>query len=385
MIKVVHVMDGLGWAGMEHMVQSLVSNMDKKRFKVYLLSEIPMKDSVRGEVEKLKAHGVEVVFLQTGEARKFLVMDYARLLGRIKPHIVHSHSGVWRDVCLGSVIARVPYIFHTEHGRVFLDDNLRARLTHRFLTRFRTRVIAVSDELKGFLKECVGIGADKLITIHNGIEVDKFVPRQRDAALREKLGLKNDEAFIMAVGRINPVKDYETLIRAIHEVKNRLRGGARFRLFIAGPETDDNIPGGGLLPRLKALCSALGVQDEVVFLGKRDDVMELLPQADIFVQTSITEGLSMAILEAMSCRLPVVATDVGGNSELVSDGETGMLIKSKDPLAAGDALVRLIRDKGLRAGMGARGRERVVREFSLDHMTEEYQKLYQSAVGGSLR
>lgn len=385
MIKVVHVMDGLGWAGMEHMVQSLVSNMDKKRFKVYLLSEIPMKDSVRGEVEKLKAHGVEVVFLQTGEARKFLVMDYARLLGRIKPHIVHSHSGVWRDVCLGSVIARVPYIFHTEHGRVFLDDNLRARLTHRFLTRFRTRVIAVSDELKGFLKECVGIGADKLVTIHNGIEVDKFVPRQRDAALREKLGLKNDEAFIMAVGRINPVKDYETLIRAIHEVKNRLRGGARFRLFIAGPETDDNIPGGGLLPRLKALCSALGVQDEVVFLGKRDDVMELLPQADIFVQTSITEGLSMAILEAMSCRLPVVATDVGGNSELVSDGETGMLIKSKDPLAAGDALVRLIRDKGLRAGMGARGRERVVREFSLDHMTEEYQKLYQSAVGGSLR
>lgn len=378
-------MDGLGWAGMEHMVQSLVSNMDKKRFKVYLLSEIPMKDSVRGEVEKLKAHGVEVVFLQTGEARKFLVMDYARLLGRIKPHIVHSHSGVWRDVCLGSVIARVPYIFHTEHGRVFLDDNLRARLTHRFLTRFRTRVIAVSDELKGFLKECVGIGADKLVTIHNGIEVDKFVPRQRDAALREKLGLKNDEAFIMAVGRINPVKDYETLIRAIHEVKNRLRGGARFRLFIAGPETDDNIPGGGLLPRLKALCSALGVQDEVVFLGKRDDVMELLPQADIFVQTSITEGLSMAILEAMSCRLPVVATDVGGNSELVSDGETGMLIKSKDPLAAGDALVRLIRDKGLRAGMGARGRERVVREFSLDHMTEEYQKLYQSAVGGSLR
>lgn len=378
MNKVVHVIDGLGWAGMEQMVKELVLSLDKKLFHVVLLSEMPMKESVREQVAMLKKNDVEVIFLQEEKARRFVALDYAKIFKKLRPRIVHSHSGVWRDCCLGAVMASVPALFHTEHGRVFLDDNIRARLTHRILSRFRTRVIAVSDELKTFLREQVGLPENKLITIYNGVDTQKFTPGKHSSRLRKGLGMTEEDVFVAAVGRITPVKDYETMVRAVHETKKRLDSRG-FKLLIAGPETYDKATDSGTMGRLKELSKELDIEDQVVFLGKRDDIPALLSEADIFVQTSVTEGLSMAILEAMASALPVVATNVGGNGEIIDHGSTGYLVEPGNPKSVAGALTELIQDKPLRERMGKNGREKVLKGFSLEHMTRKYEELYRSA------
>lgn len=382
MIRVVHVMDGLGWAGMEQMVKSLVCHIDKSKFNVILLSEIPMKESVRGQVAELNQKGVEVLFLQDKGTKKFVAMDYYRLFRRIHPYVVHSHSGVWRDSCIGAMLARVPHIFHTEHGRVILDQNTRSKLTHRYLSFFRDKIIPVSEELRQFLSKEVGIPERKLMTIHNGIDPGKYMPLKRNPEMRRRLGLEEDQLLIMAVGRINPVKDYPTLIRATYETKKALGDKRGFKLAIVGPETQDHLSGGGVMDDLHTLCNELGVSNEINFLGKRDDIPELLAQADIFIQTSLTEGLSMSIMEAMSCELPLVATNVGGNRELILDGETGLLVKSRDPRSVSGGLEKLILDENLRRKMGLNGRKRIIEEFSLDVMTHKYESLYLSAAAG---
>ena len=379
MIKVVHIIDGLGWAGMEQMVASLVCRIDKSKFQVFLLSEIPMKKSVIDQVAFLKSQGVKVIFLQQTQRKKFLAKDYFKLLKHLQPLIIHSHSGVWRDCCLGALLAGVPHQFHTEHGRIFLADNSRTRLTHRYLTFFRNKVIAVSDDVKQFLHDNVGIPKDKLLTIHNGIDVTKFSKGNGSSNKRQELGLKKDDIILIAVGRLNPVKDYDTLIRAISQIKQELANKYIFKLIIVGPETKDHLSGGGTLLRLRNLANDLNVDDRIAFLGKRADIPELLGTADVFVQTSLTEGLSMSIMEAMSCQLPVVATNVGGNKELISDGETGYLVPSRDAQAVAKALKTQILDDTLRLRMGANGRQRILNKFSLEHMTKRYESLYLSA------
>lgn len=376
-VKVVHVIDGLGWAGMEQMVASLVRRIDKSRFDVTLLSELPMKESVRDQVDFLRSEGVKVAFLQEGKRKKFLALDYCRLLKKLKPGVVHSHSGVWRDSCLGAAMAGVPLIFHTEHGRVFLEDNARARWTHRFLTMFRDRLVAVSDELKSFLIDHVGLPGSKIVTIHNGIDDQVFKPGLGDAGLRSEIGMEDNDVLIMAVGRINPIKDYETMIRAISEVRHSIVGGDRsFKLAVVGPETVDHLSGGGLLEKLVALRDELGVGTEVRFIGKRTNIPALLCEADIFMQTSITEGLSMSIMEAMACGKGVVVTDVGGNRELVVDGITGFLAPMGDYRELAGGLVKLIIDERVRQEMGVAGRRRIMEGFTLDHMARKYEALY---------
>ncbi|MBC2733186.1 MAG: glycosyltransferase [Desulfobacteraceae bacterium] len=380
MISIVHVIDGLGWAGMEHMVASLVRCIDKKRFKVTLLSEIPMRDSVVEQAAFLEKEGVRVRFLQKHHRKKFLAIEYARFFNDLKPQVVHSHSGVWRDSCIGAVLAKVPLLFHTEHGRVFLDDNRRTRLTHRILTQFRSGIISVSDELRQFLIEEVHLPVAKVITIQNGIDTDKYMPGNYKSRLRDELGISPETVIVMAVGRINPVKDYETLVHAVSLVKHFLPNNMEFKTVIVGPETRDHLTGGGLLDRLRELSRKFNVEKNLIFLGKRTDVQELLRVADIFVQTSLTEGLSMSIMEAMSTALPTVVTDVGGNRELVEHRVTGFLTHRKDPESIANALLKLIEDDEMRVSMGKKARNCIVEKFSLQAMTKKYEDLYMESL-----
>jgi glycosyltransferase involved in cell wall biosynthesis len=216
----------------------------------------------------------------------------------------------------------------------------------------------------------VGVARDRICVIRNGIDTNRFNPAAR-AAARQQLAIASDDVVIGTVGRLVPVKDQSMLLRAAAELKRRTR---RFRLLLAGD--------GPLRDALQEQAHALGIQNEVSFLGERRDVEVVLAACDVFVLSSLSEGLSNTILEAMSTGLPVVATRVGGADELVDDGRTGVLVPPAQPDALATALASLIDDPAARRTMGAAGRLKAEREFSIARMAADYEALYATVAGG---
>ncbi|MDH5527849.1 MAG: glycosyltransferase [Nitrospirota bacterium] len=233
------------------------------------------------------------------------------------------------------------------------------RLAYRVINpRFRS-IIAVSDAVMDSLRE-QGIPDSRIHRIHNGVDPVRF-DGEKDSGLRVELGIETGEPVIVMVANLNPVKDHATALAAIDALH---RSGCHPHLVVAGE--------GPLRERLKEKARQLGLEKWTHFIGRRDDVSPVLKAGDLFLLCSHTEGLSNAVLEAMAARMPVVATRVGGNPEVVVDGETGFLVAAGDTEGIAGALEKLIHDPVLREKMGLAGWRRVVEEFSLDRMVRAY-------------
>ena len=210
--------------------------------------------------------------------------------------------------------------------------------------------------------------AAKLQVIYNGVDAQEFRPDpEAGRQVREDLGISLDVPLALAVGRLAPVKDYPGLLKAAALAPE-------LHLVIAGD--------GPSRSELDGMVREPGLAGRVRLLGTRDDVPRLLQAADVFVLSSLSEGVSKAILEAMSTGLAVVATRVGGNPELVEQDATGLLVPAGQPEALAKALSTLARDRSAAKAMGARGRERVLAGFQLDATFRAYAGLYQSLVKG---
>ena len=201
--------------------------------------------------------------------------------------------------------------------------------------------------------------------IYNGVDTAKYHPAVERAKLRGELGLPPETQLIGIVARLDPIKDHATLLKAI-----------------AGVTTDEThvhlvVIGDG--PELERLDGLAG--QNVHFLGSRTDVPELLPQLDLFVLSSLNEGISNTILEAMACGVPVVASRVGGNPELVREGTDGCLFPAGDVSALGDCLRAYLADDALRSAHGANGRQRVLEQFSIRAMVDQYEQVWRRVAG----
>jgi glycosyltransferase involved in cell wall biosynthesis len=218
--------------------------------------------------------------------------------------------------------------------------------------------------LRRWLVEDVRIRASKVVTIHNGVDVTRFAGSTRDAA-RAALGIAATELVVGTVGRLNPVKDQATLVHAFERLGLRYPHAV---LVIAGD--------GPLRGDLEHLVDTLQLRDRVRLLGERRDIPAVLAALDVFVLPSIAEGISNTILEAMASGLPVIATHVGGNPELLEAGTTGMLVPAGQPATLADALAAYIDDGHLREVHGKNGRQRAVERFGLARMSDNYAALY---------
>jgi glycosyltransferase involved in cell wall biosynthesis len=250
---------------------------------------------------------------------------------------------------------------------------LRRRILQRLLSLRTHKLYAVADYLREYYIRVVGISARRIDTIYNGVDVEVYAPWNRDVRREEKvkLGFPAGKILIGAVGTLYWVKDPETFLKAASLVL-RKRDDVSFLWIGEGP----------LKSTLQELARELGVEGKVVFLGSRDDVSSILATLDVFVLPSLIEGLSYSILEAMATGLPVVATDVGGNSELIRDGETGYLIPTKKPEILADILLRLVSEETLRADLGRRARQRIEEKFSLKKMVQIYEQMYLTGLFG---
>jgi glycosyltransferase involved in cell wall biosynthesis len=171
------------------------------------------------------------------------------------------------------------------------------------------------------------------------------------------------------VARLARVKDHVTLLEAYLSLTAL---GDKNRLLVVGD--------GQLRAKLEDLAFSLGISKRVIFAGLRDDIPDLMRAMDIFVLSSLSEGISLTLLEAMACCLPLVATEVGGNPEVVINGETGYLVPPRNPEEMAKKLLLLINNEKLRRQMGEKGRERVIRNFGIKETTRKYEELYNSVL-----
>lgn len=349
-LRVAHVTPGLDMGGLEKLLVEFARHADPARVDMHFVS-LGLRGTLAPDVE---ACGWPVTALnQPSGLRPELVVRLAGLLRQQQIDVVHTHDD--RALIYGALagrLTRVPRVVHTRHGQgIGLSRrqqglvNLAARLADRF-------VCVSNDSARLAIRQ--GVAAGKTAVIWNGVDVGRFAylgPRPAGPAV--------------LVARMNPEKDVDTLLQAAALAKAACPS---FRLEIAGD--------GPCLPALRQTADNLGLGGNTCFLGVVRDVPALLARAGLFVLSSISEGISLTLLEAMARGLPVVATRVGGNVEVVVDGETGLLVLPRDPAGLARAMLELFIDPERGRRLGAAGRQRVKRYFDVRRMVADYERLY---------
>jgi glycosyltransferase involved in cell wall biosynthesis len=240
-------------------------------------------------------------------------------------------------------------------------------LLFRFLNRFTSRVFANSEEAKRIAVATEKVPPEKVDVIYNGVDVNRYSPGKGHSNDASTLGVPADARVVGMVANLRPVKDIPLFLRAAAIVANRIRGVA----FLVVGEGD-------LRADLGRLAVELGINDKVFFSEGRGVVEDYLRRMSIGCLTSQSEGFSNAILEYMASGLPVVASNVGGNSEAIADGETGYIVRERTPEAFAEPIIHLLDSEELRAAMGRRARERSCRLFSMDVYCEHMRQYYRS-------
>lgn len=295
---------------------------------------------------------------------------YARLLRffyRYRPTVVHTHDP--KSLIYAAAPARAvgATLIHTKHGVRVGVDRPRQALLMRGTARFVNALVAVSDEVARVTLRDREAVAGTIHTIRNGVDLSRFEnARDEHSAVRAELGIPQDARVVGTVGRVVPVKDHSTLLRAMEP-----HLGRDTHLVIVGE--------GDALPEVRAHVDSMREGRSVHLLGARQDIPRLMGAFDIFALSSVSEGLPMVILEAYACKLPVVSTDVGGVPAVVRDGVTGLTCPVGDPSAMADRLGRLLADPDLARSLGGRGYELVRAEYSMGDTAKAYMDLYRRA------
>jgi glycosyltransferase involved in cell wall biosynthesis len=302
----------------------------------------------------LEACGATVIALGQPSGLKLgLIGRLARLFHRGRPDVVHTHDQ--RSLFYAAIaarLARVPRVVHTRHGRD-IHATPRQSAMVRYVSRLVDDFVCVSQDV-ATLSRAQGIAPGRLRTIFNGIDQERF-----------RFSGPRPGGPVLAVARLSPEKDVANLVRAAAIGVQR---DSDLRVEVAGD--------GPCRVELGRLVEELGLEGRVSFLGEVRDIPGQLARSAIFALPSRSEGISLTLLEAMACGLPVVATRVGGTPEVVLDGQTGLLVPPGDPTALADAILRMRRDDETASRMGEAGRRRVERDFGVRRMVADYLALY---------
>ncbi len=366
---VCHVIYRLDYGGLENGVVNLINTMPAERYRHAVLCLTEATDFRhrirRPDVTVLEAHkrsGKD--FAAYGRVR--------RLLRGLRPDIVHTRNLPTVDLAVPARLAGVRRLVHGEHGLdVFELDggNARYNRLRRLLRPVVDRYVAVSRDLAGWLEQTIRVPPRRLSLIYNGVDTGRFRPQPRPAGLLPPDFAPDDAVVIGTIGRLEPVKDQVTLARAFARLlQERPDLRRRARLVMIGD--------GSLRPAVEQVLAEAGAAQLAWLPGYRDDAAALYGCLDVFTLPSRREGVSNTVLEAMASGLPVVATAVGGNPEIVVAGETGRLVPPANPDALAAALAGYMDAPQAAQAHGTAGRRRVEQTFSLAAMVAGYLAVY---------
>jgi len=357
-MRIVHIEKQMKWAGQTRQGFQLAKGLHERGHRVLVVCQ-----PGSAVAERAERAGIPVLLLRMAGAQLF--PSAARLASRLRRgeyDLIHAHGA--RDHVLAALAAMACpgiVLVRTKHNLTRLRGGwLHGLVTDRFVavSRAAAEVLAAS-----------GIPARKVRIVYDGVDLDAFSPRRADPALRNALGIREDEFVVGVTGRLgSKSKGIPVLLRAMKAVVAR---APETRLLLVGR----------FEPALREVAASLGLGDRVLFAGFRTDVADLLACMDLYVQPSLREALSSSVLEAMAMGKPVVASAVGGVPEAVVPGETGILCRPGDANDLAGAILTLAERRETLREMGLRARERAAAIFSLDRMVRETEDLYRELVG----
>lgn len=303
-----------------------------------------------------------------------LVIHLARVFRQVRPQIVHTHK--YKDNIVAILAARLTggaHIVRMVHGLPEPFGGLKGfkMLCYVALDRALSRVwarrfVAVSASIATFLRDkCV---AERIICIHNGVDLERLqIIEAKGQEIKKTLEIEIYETVVGTVGRLSSVKAQDRLLRATQQL---ILAGYKIRVLLVGE--------GPMEQFLKELTKHLGLDRVVVFTGHQERVVDYLSAMDVFVLPSLSEGIPMALLEALAIARPVVATRVGGIPEVIEHGVNGLLVDPEDTSLLARSIRELIEDRSKAIGLGKAGRVRIEREFSANLMADRMMDMYRS-------
>jgi sugar transferase (PEP-CTERM/EpsH1 system associated) len=367
---IAHMMYRFDVGGLENGVANLINRMPSEHYRHAIIALTEVTDFKR----RIRRDDVE--FIALGKQPGHLISDYPRLFRlfrELRPAILHTRNLAALEAVVPAWAAGVPVRIQSEHGRDVGDldgSNRKYQWARRLYNPFVTHWVALSRDLEQYLVQRVGVTPRKVAQIYNGVDIDRFDLADKTVAVVEGCPFRRPDHWLVGtVGRMQPVKDQMLLARAfirLLELRPALRERVRLVMIGEGP----------LLELARGELEKAGVADLAWLPGERHDVADILRQLDCFVLPSLAEGVSNTILEAMASGLPVIATRVGGNAELVVDGMTGRLVPAADTEAMARAIAEFADEPARAAEAGRNGRIEVQRRFSMDAMEAAYRGLY---------
>jgi sugar transferase (PEP-CTERM/EpsH1 system associated) len=374
---IAHVIYRLDVGGLENGLVNLINSIPARRFRHAIICLTAYSD-FRGRIQR----GDVPVYSLNKPPGNSPVTHYKlwRLLMRLRPDIVHTRNLAALEGTLPAALAGVPVRIHGEHGRDVGDldgSNRKYQLWRGLFKPFVHQYIALSKDLERYLHEKIRVPAGKVSQLYNGVDIDLFHPAR---GVREPLpcaGFAPPDAFVIGtVGRMQAVKDQLVLARAFVLLLRMVpQAERRLRLVMVGE--------GPLREKVADILERAGAGKLAWLAGERDDVPRIMRGLDLFVLPSLAEGISNTILEAMASGLPVVATTVGGNPELVEEGRTGTLVPPADPQALAAAIREYVLNPVMGKRHGSAARSIAEQRFGLDVMVKNYMDLYDRVLADS--
>jgi len=361
--SVLFLITGLSYGGAETQLVNLATKLKERGWDVRVVSMLPPQ----AFVEELKNADIPLATLnmRRGVADPRAVFRLLKILREWKPDIVHSHM-VHANLLarVVRIFCKIPVLISTAHN---IDEGGRWR---EIVYRLTDPLVDLTTNVSRAAVEryiCVGVvPKNKIRFMPNGIDTAKFnLNKAAGKRLRNELGVDNYFVWL-AVGRFEEAKDYPNMLRAFKMIVSKK---SNVVLLLVGQ--------GSLMEEVKKLASELKLGDKVRFLGVRRDVPDLMNAADAYVMSSAWEGMPMVLLEAGACGLPIVATDVGGNSEVVLNNKTGFIVPPRNPEALAQAMEKMMAlPQEKRLEMGKAGRTYIEANYSLEHVVDQWVALY---------
>jgi len=361
---ILHCIDTTGPGGAETVFIDLASRLSKLKYRSLVV--------IRGKGwvwEELRRRGMEPILLDAKGSFNWRYLGQLRKLIRSEGvNLVQSHLLGSNVYCsLAGLLTGTPVVA-TFHGSVDIGDKERLKgPKFASINAGADVVIAVSKQLREVIIGRTSLNANKTRVIYNGIDTSMF-SRPSSRTLRQKLGWPEDDVVIGSLGNIRPAKGYDILLRAaavLHQSSSR-----SYRFVIAGQGK------GELYEELLLLRDKLGLEERVKFLGFIDDAGDFLANIDLFLSSSISEGLPLSAIQAMAANLPLIATRCGGYEELIRDRENGVLVEVGDPAAIVDAIESLVADTRLQTTLGEQARGHAVETYDIKVMIKAYEDIY---------
>jgi len=356
-----------GVGGLEQVILNLINSLDRSKYNPSFCTLLEPDTNMHELMRKLDIP-YYIINKRTG-IDFILPIKIRNILIREEIDLVNSHDiGATIYSAIAAKLAGIKKVIHTDHSQI-LTKKKYSKLYKILFNKWVSFSITVSQDLQNYLTTKFQVHANRIKTIPNGIDIDKFISNKDISYLKRSFNIGENERIIGSIGRLTEQKGFEYLLRAY---KILLKDNQDTRLVIVGD--------GDLKDSLMSFSRNLQIQEKVVFAGIRQDIANLLSLFNIFVLSSLWEGQPITIMEAMAAGKPIIATDVGGNGEILKHGKLGLIVKAKDPDDLADSIKLLLNDHKLAAKFGCDAQSFSRKHLSHTSMVRKYEKVFDSVI-----